>query len=361
MAERRSGIVHDDRFLAHRNGGATAGWLPVEPFERPQRLEWTLRALEGSGLLARLQRIEARACTMGELGHVHTPAHLEALAEIAAGAARTQAVAVGEDTWLGPGSWDAALLAVGGLLEAVDAVVGGQVDNAYVLARPPGHHATADTSMGFCVVNAVAAAARHAQRRHGLRRVAIVDWDVHHGNGTEAMFLDDPEVLFVSLHQDGLYPADTGGVAVPGAASLNVPLPDGCGDDAYRLALERAVLPALHRHEPELILLSAGQDAAAADPLGRMALTTSGYRVMADLLLEASDSLCAGRLVAFQEGGYSLEHNAATTLAIIETLAGVAPAVADDPVLCDVPHAVSDAAHRAIEAAAAAQRADTRL
>lgn len=354
MADRRSGIVHDDRFLAHRNGGESAGWLPVEPFERPQRLEWTLRALEGSGLLARLQRIEARPCDMGELGYVHAPAHLEALSAIAAGAARTEAVEVGEDTWLGPGSWDAALLAVGGLLEAVDAVLGGQVDNAYALARPPGHHATADASMGFCVVNAVAVAARHAQRRHGLRRVAIVDWDVHHGNGTEAIFLDDPDVLFVSLHQDGLYPADTGGVAPPGVASLNVPLPAGCGDGAYRLALERAVLPALHRHEPELILLSAGQDAAAADPLGRMALTTPGYRAMADLLLEASDSLCSGRLAAFQEGGYSLEHNAATTLAVIEAFAGVAPAFDEDPVRCDVPGTVSDRAHRAIEEAAAA-------
>jgi acetoin utilization deacetylase AcuC-like enzyme len=264
--------------------------------------------------------------------------------------------AIGHEAWVGPGSWEAALVAVGGMLEACAAVLDGAVEHAYVLARPPGHHATGAQPMGFCLFNAVAIAARWAQGERGLGRVAIVDWDVHHGNGTHDIFLEDPGVLVVDVHQDDLYPPDSGPVGERGrgageGATVNVPLPDGCGDDAYLAAVERVVLPALERFGPDLVLVSAGQDAAAADPLGRMAVTAPGFRAMAERVREAADRLCGGRLVLFQEGGYSLAHLAASTLAIVEGLLGVPPTFDADPLGCDVPSGVGAAAEAAIAAA----------
>jgi acetoin utilization deacetylase AcuC-like enzyme len=259
---------------------------------------------------------------------------------------------------MGPGTWAAVLVAVGGLLEAVDAVVAGDVERALVLARPPGHHAPADAAMGFCIFNAVAVAARHAQRAHGLARVAIVDWDVHHGNGTEAIFLADPSVLVVNVHQDGLYPAGSGGLEVRGegegaGTNVNVPLPDGCGDDAYVAAIERVVVPVLRAFGPDLILVSAGQDAAAADPLGRMAVTGPGFRAIADRVVAAADELCGGRIVCFTEGGYHLVHNAVGVLAVAEALLGAEPALPVDPIGADVPVGVGAAAEAALARAVA--------
>ncbi len=354
MVLRRTGLVYDERCLAHVNppGGVAFGTLPpwatIEAFERPERLSLTRRVLEGSGALAWVTELAARPATPGELALAHSEAHVTRVLEAAA---RPEPVELGGDAWTGPGTHDAMLLAAGGLLAAVDAVVAGTVDNAFALLRPPGHHAEREASMGFCLFNNTAVAARWAQRERGLERVAIVDWDVHHGNGTEEIFLDDPTVLTISLHQDGLYPAHTGGLDSGGEANVNVPLPAGTGDHGYAHAFDRVVEPALREFRPDLLLVGAGQDAAATDPLGRMSITVPGFRALADRAVALAGDLCDGRLVAMLEGGYSLLHLPLANLAILEGLAGVEPSFAHDPVGVDVPLALRDVERAAVAAA----------
>ncbi len=347
MARRRTGLVFDERCFGHRNPPSGPPWLAVPPFERPERLAATFRALEGSGILRHLERMPARSAPRAALELVHDASHVErVLLE-----PRTM-TRLDHEAWIGPGSGTAALLAVGGMLEAVASVVAGEVDNAFVLARPPGHHAEAARSMGFCLFNATAVAARWAQLARGAARVAILDWDVHHGNGTEAIFRDDASVLTLSLHQDGLYPADTGQVGTPGEAIVNVPLPPGTGDAGYELAFERVVEPAIRAFAPDLLLIGAGQDAAASDPLGRMAVTVPGFRDWAERAVALAQECCGGRLVAFLEGGYSLRHLPAANLAILEALAGLPPSFEGDPVGCDVPEGLREVERAAVEAAA---------
>ncbi len=355
MAERRTGVVYDARCLAHVNppGGVAFGTLPewatIEAFERPERLSLTRSVLEGSGALDWVSELEARPATADELRLAHSDAHV---ARVLAAAERPEPVELGGDAWTGPGTYDAMLLAAGGLIAAVGAVLDGTVDNAFALLRPPGHHAEREAAMGFCLFNNTAIAARWAQRERGLERVAIVDWDVHHGNGTEEIFLDDPSVLTISLHQDGLYPAHTGGLDSGGESNINVPLPAGTGDDGYAHAFERVVEPALRAFGPELLLIGAGQDASATDPLGRMSLTVPGFRALADRAVDIAAELCGGRLVAMLEGGYSLHHLPLANLAILEGLAGVAPSFGHDPVGVDVPQALREVERAAVAAAA---------
>jgi len=359
VAERRTGLVYDERCLAHRNppGGLPFGTLPdwagVGAFERPERLTLTHRVLEGSGRLADVVVLAPRETGMEDLRRVHTE---RLVAATLAALDTDEPVELGSDAWTGPGSRAATLLAAGGVIAAVAAVLDGEVDNALALVRPPGHHAETDASMGFCLFNNTAIAARWAQRSHGVERVAVLDWDVHHGNGTEEIFLADASVLTVSLHQAGLYPAHTGRVGERGAggANVNVPLPPGTGDHGYQEAFERVVEPALRRFAPDLILIGAGQDAAASDPLGRMSVTAPGFRLLADRAVALAGELCGGRLVAALEGGYSLEHLPLANLAILEGLMGVPPTFAEDPVGCDVPTALSEPARAAVAAAAQA-------
>ncbi|MDP9364830.1 MAG: class II histone deacetylase, partial [Chloroflexota bacterium] len=223
--------------------------------------------------------------------------------------------------------YEVARLAAGGAMAAVDAAVAGVARRSFVLYRPPGHHAVRDRGMGYCLFNNVAIAARHAQNAHGIERVLIVDWDVHHGNGTQEAFWDDPSVLFVSVHQEGLYPAGSGGLDEVGEGAgrgftVNVPLPAGSGDAAYAAAFERVVVPAARAFRPELVLVSAGQDAGAMDQHGRMCVTTEGYRRLTEAMVGVADEFAEGRLVALQEGGYSEIYGPYCTLAIVETLAG---------------------------------------
>jgi acetoin utilization deacetylase AcuC-like enzyme len=354
-------IAWDERCLAHENGSMLVRrpapeWLDVPHFERPERQARTIHVLERAGVLDAVERLESRRATREELGLVHEPAMIDALEGACADG---RFATVGPEARVGPDSWEPGLLAAGNVLAVTDAVLDGEAANGFAIVRPPGHHATASEPMGFCLLNNVAIAARHAQRRGGVGRVAIVDWDVHHGNGTETIFWSDPSVLFVSLHQDDLYPVGRGRASDRGAgagegATVNVPLPAGSGDEGYAYAFERVVEPAILDFEPDLLFVSAGQDPAASDPLGRMSVTAEGFRELTGRALAVAAEVCGGRLVVALEGGYSLEQLPFCNLAIAERLAGIEPAFAVDPLELDVPRGLRDFERDAVDAVAAA-------
>jgi acetoin utilization deacetylase AcuC-like enzyme len=329
-----TGFVWHERYMWHNTGRASGpflsdasgwqepDWRHAENSDTKRRLR---NLLDVSGLLDQLQRIDPRAATVEEVCRFHALEYVERIAAVSAaggGAGGDGATAIGA------GSYEVALLSAGGVIAAVDAVLDGVVDNAYALVRPPGHHALADAEMGFCLFGNVAIAAHHARAARGLSRVAIVDWDVHHGNGTQAAFYDDPSVLTISLHQDNCFPPGSGGLEETGAGAgvgynINIPLPPGSGDGAYVAAFEQVVVPALERFQPELIIIASGLDASGMDPLGRMMVSPAGFGRLASIMLSAAARLCEGRLVAAHEGGYSAELVPFCGLAIIEVLAGV--------------------------------------
>jgi acetoin utilization deacetylase AcuC-like enzyme len=360
--------VYDPECLEHDNGSMildprARDWIPVLHSESPERLRRTYEVLERSRRLQVLDRLDCPTADMDTLGLVHVPSHIDRIEQACIG---NELVWVGPEARAGPKSWTPALKAAGGAVRAVDAVLAGEVGNAYVLVRPPGHHASATLPMGFCLFNNVAIACRYAQKRRGVDKVAIVDWDVHHGNGTQAIFYEDSQVLFISLHQDHLYPVDTGSLAEIGrgkgeGVNVNIPLPAGTGDRGYALAFDRVVEPLIRRFGPDLILVSAGQDASAADPLGRMSMTTEGFRHMASRVTLLAGELCGGRLVVVQEGGYSPDHLPYCTLAIIEAMAGLEPALLGDPLEIDVPLELQDSEVRAVNAAREAHRSYWKL
>jgi acetoin utilization deacetylase AcuC-like enzyme len=351
----------DPRCLAHENGSMltdqrAASWLDVPHVERPERLGRTWAVFEQAGLVEALTLLEPRPATREELELVHTPRLIEAIEAQSATSGPPRSVGLGAAA--GPGSWEAALYAAGIVLAATEAVADGTATNAFALVRPPGHHASADQAMGFCLFNNVAIAARLAQTQLDLPRIAIVDWDVHHGNGTEDVFASDPSVLFISLHQDGLYPADRGklehrGTGEGEGATINVPLPAGSGDAAYLRAWDDVVAPALDGFNPDLLFVSAGQDPAAADPLGRMRVTTEGFRALTARAKAAAARLCDDRLVVALEGGYSLDHLPFCNLAIVDELAFREPTLPREPLDLDVVDELSEAELAAIERAAA--------
>jgi acetoin utilization deacetylase AcuC-like enzyme len=277
-----------------------------------------------SGLLERLVPVPARQARDEELLRVHDAEWLETLERTAAAGGGTAGVNVP----VGVDSVTIARLAAGGAIAAVDAVLDGTVDNAYALLRPPGHHATPGAGRGFCLLNNVAVAVAAARAR-GRSRVAVVDWDVHHGNGTQDTFRDDPAVLTVSLHQDRLFPPDTGGVDENGAANINVPLPPGCGEGAYLEAMRRVVVPAVRAFAPELIVVACGFDASALDPLGRMQLRARSFALLARAVLGLASDVCDGRVVCCHEGGYSEYYVPFCVVAVLEELSGSRTGVED--------------------------------
>jgi acetoin utilization deacetylase AcuC-like enzyme len=285
--------------------------------------------LVASGMTDALVPLPVEPATRQQLEAVHTPeyvARIKVESEAGGGMA-------GEVTPFGPGGYAIAALAAGGCIGAVDAVLEGKVDNAYALVRPAGHHAMPEAGRGFCIFTNTAIAARHAQQAHGIERIAIVDWDVHHGNGPQAVFWDDPSVLSISLHQANWYPRDEGEADELGAdgkgTNVNVPLPPGSGIGAYRYAFERVVLPAIRRHDPGLVIVSCGFDASGMDPSGRMLLTSADFAALTSMCREAAEELCKGRLVLCHEGGYSPLYVPFCGLAVIEELAGCESGVKD--------------------------------
>lgn len=329
----RTGLVFHDRYLQHNTGLARSG-PSLEPYpyaepephvSSPRTVGRAKHLIDLSGLGAILTPVAARYATEEELARVHTPDYIARVRALAAAGGGDAGVSAP----LGPDGFAIAALAAGGAIAAVDAVMTGVVQNCYALVRPPGHHAVADRGMGFCIFGNIAIAARHAQRAYGLRRIAIVDWDVHDGNGTHEAFYADPDVLFVSLHQEELFPLGMGLVEQVGAGAalgrtVNIPLPPGSGDAAYAAALERVVAPIVRQFAPQLLLVSCGLDASAFDPLGRMNLSSEGFREMTAVALALAEECCAGRLVVVHEGGYSQTYVPPCTLAVVETLAGVA-------------------------------------
>jgi acetoin utilization deacetylase AcuC-like enzyme len=330
MASAQTAYVFDMAFLQH-DTGESAHLLPdgsrMEAVEHYSNNRITLRAhqlVQGSGLLERLEQVPARPATIEEIAYFHTPEYIAHVRRVTASGGGM----LDDQTRVAPGSFDAALLAAGGAIELADAVVAGRVRNGYGLLRPIGHHAMADQGMGFCVFNNAVIATRHLQRHRGVGRVAVVDWDVHHGNGTQSAFWNDPSVLFISLHQDNWYPGGWGRVDDVGASgaegtTVNVPLPPGTGNIGYLNAFDALVEPILRQFEPEVIFISAGQDANMADPLGRMLVTTEGFRAFAHRLRSLADDVCGGRLIGVQEGGYSVSYAPYCTLAAIEGIAGI--------------------------------------
>ncbi|MGI9419364.1 MAG: class II histone deacetylase [Geminicoccaceae bacterium] len=327
-----TGFIWDERYAWHQQGIMPLG-PDAEPFPGPDTPETKRRIytlLQTSGLARELTPIEPRPATDAELERLHDAAYIARVRQ----ASDAGGGSVGETVSIGGGGFDIAALAAGGCLAAVDAVFEGRIDNAYALVRPAGHHAEAGRGRGFCVFGNTALAALHARAAHGVARLAVVDWDVHHGNGTEDAFYDDPGVLTISLHQDGNYPEGRGGIMDRGdgdgfGANINIPLPPGSGHGAYIETIDKVVLPTLRSYRPELILIASGVDASVRDPMGRMLLGGETFRTMTERLMDAAADLCAGRLVACHEGGYAPTHAPFCTLAIIETLAGHRTGVVD--------------------------------
>ncbi len=280
--------------------------------ERAERFHAVTRALEETGLGARMQRLPSGEADADTLRLCHGSAYIDLVeGEIAGG---NRMLSTG-DTHVSPGSLDAARAAAGAVCAAVDAVAGGDVGQALCLLRPPGHHARPDQGMGFCIFNNIAVGARHAIRRRGLGRVLIADWDVHHGNGTQDIFYEDPDVLFFSTHQSPWYPG-TGAAGETGdgkgsGTTVNCPFPSGSGRAEILGAFRERLLPAADAFQPDLVMVSAGFDSRLGDPLGQFRLGDEDFREMTLMLREVADKHAQGRLVSALEGGYSLEGLAA--------------------------------------------------
>ena len=281
--------------------------------EQVARLDAVLGALEGMDLM----RVRAPMAADDDLLRVHPKSHIDA---VRAAAPSDGWRSLDADTHMSPGSLAAAYRAAGGVVRAVDMVLGGEVQSAFAAVRPPGHHAERTTAMGFCFFGSVVVGAKHALDHHGLSRVAIVDFDVHHGNGTQDLVEDDPRILFCSTHQSPLYPG-TGAAHETGSGNiLNVPLPGGTGSAGFRAAYEDVVFPRIEAFKPELLIISAGFDAHKADPLAGMELETEDFAWVTARLCDLADEHCGGRVVSSLEGGYDLDALGASAAAHVQVL-----------------------------------------
>ena len=308
-----TGYVYHPIYLQHDTG---------QHVEVAARLEAIISYLEKGGLKSKLTPIEPRPATVDEIALVHQRQYIKEIEETAAkGGGWLDA-----DTVMSADSYQAALYAAGGVIRATEVVMGGEVSSAFALVRPPGHHATSGQAMGFCLFNNVAIAAEYALKKYKLERILIIDFDVHHGNGTQGTFYDSPLVMYISTHEYPFYPG-TGAIDETGSGegrgtNLNIPLPAGCGDNEYLEVFEQIIVPAARRFNPQLILVSTGYDGHWADPLAMMNLSVSGFALMAGTIKGLADELCGGRLALTLEGGYNLEALAASIKATFDVLLG---------------------------------------
>ena len=317
---RKTAIVYDPFNLRHT--------LEGHP-ENFRRLEGTWQLLQEDGILQQLIRVPSSPAPVDALLRVHTAQYVERLQALSdRGGGR-----IYSDTYVNADSYQAALLAAGGLLNLTDMVLQGQVDNGFALIRPPGHHALGHRGMGFCLLANAAIAARWAQDRHGVERVLIIDFDVHHGNGTQDIFYHDPSILFVSTHQYPYYPgtgaADEVGDEMAYGTTVNIPFPAFVGDAGYVTAFQQVLEPVATDFRPQLIILSAGFDAHWLDPLAGMNLSIGGYMQMVEQVMALADQLCNGKLVCVLEGGYHLEVLAHAVLSTLRVLSGSPKEISD--------------------------------
>ncbi len=307
------GIIYDKIYLAHETGSHP---------ENKERLVSIMDLLEKSKLIDQLVSLSPRMATESELICVHTQDHI---AKVETASERGGSWLDG-DTFASRASYKAALYAAGGLIRGVDAILNKEVNSAFALVRPPGHHATRESAMGFCLFNNIAIATRYAQQQHGLKRILIVDFDVHQGNGTQDSFYEDPDVLYFSTHLFPYYPG-TGDVEEIGrgagkGTTVNVPLPAGCGDDEYRQVYEEILIPVARRFKPELILVSAGYDTHWSDQLAMMQLSIKGFADIVKIIKDLAEELCDDRLLFALEGGYNLDAVAYGVKATFDVLLG---------------------------------------
>lgn len=334
-----TGFYHDELCLWHSTGEAVlllpvGGWLqPLAGAGHPESPESKRRLkslLDVSGLTSRLAVSSAAPATVDDLLRVHTADYLERFQTLSAG----RGGEIGPEALFSHGGFEIASLSAGLAKQAVFDVLDGTRRNAYSLSRPPGHHCLPDTGMGFCLLANIPIAIEAAKASRGLGKVAVIDWDVHHGNGTQHIYYQRDDVLTISLHQENCFPVDSGAVGERGDGAgrgfnLNVPLPPGSGHDTYLHAMRTIVLPALGKFRPDLVVVASGLDANAVDPLGRQLLHAGSFREMTRLVQEAADGLCGGRLVVVHEGGYAESAVPFCGLAVIETLSGIRTEVVD--------------------------------
>ncbi len=315
-------VFYDPIYLEHDTGFGHP--------ERPERLQATKQLLEEVGLADKVRVISPRDATVEEIQLVHPKSHIEKVRRVAASGGGW----LDPDTHVGLRSYDAALKSAGAALEGLERIFSGGIDNAFCLVRPPGHHATAERGMGFCLFNNNAIAARFAMEEFGISRVFILDWDAHHGNGLQDIFYDDDRVLYVSLHQYPHYPGtgSTGetGIAAGKGFSVNFPFPARSGEEVYLAAFDQVILPIARQYKPELVLISAGYDGHFSDLLCSMLLRARSYVEMATRLQDLAASFCGGKMMASLEGGYNLDGIAISITDTIAVMAGEEIRVEED-------------------------------
>lgn len=329
---RKVGYVFEERYMWHAPW--TVSYSPLlQPFqhwehsETKRRLHNLLLVSKLSEKLVHLQPIHPAPKDVIHL--VHTEQYIKSIIDKSG---RIEGGYADDETTFSQYAFDIASLAVGGIIDAVEKVMKGMISSAYVLCRPPGHHALANKGMGFCIFNNVAIAAKYMMKEYPdeIRKVAIVDYDVHHGNGTQEVFYNDSDVLFLSIHQDSNYPVKSGeatdvGSSMSKKTTINIPLPPGSGSGAYQCTFDTIILPALKRFKPDFILVSSGFDASYADPLSAMMLSSEDFRKMASSLVDTAQHLCKGRIVFAHEGGYSESYVPFCGCAVIEAMLGLQP------------------------------------
>jgi acetoin utilization deacetylase AcuC-like enzyme len=309
------GFIYHPEYLKHDTG--------IGHPERPDRLRALVKHLLGTELWKKLHHLQPTAPAVEWLMAVHPESYVKSIEQQCRSGVRILDFG---DTRVCRDSYDVALMAVGAVLLGVDQVMSGALSSAFCAVRPPGHHAETQTAMGFCLFNNIAIGARYAQKKYGLERVAILDWDVHHGNGTQEIFYDDPTVLYVSLHQYPYYPgsgaASETGTGAGVGYTVNCPMPAGSGWKEYEAAFRSTILPALHRFQPQLLMISAGFDAHRDDPLAHIQLTDDSFAEMTKMMMEIASAYCNGKIVSVLEGGYHLEALARSVERHLQELAG---------------------------------------
>lgn len=335
----RTGFFMSESCFWHTTGEAAltapiGGW--VQPMaagghaESPETKRRLVNLLHRSGVMKQLELRDSELASPADIARIHTADYLEKFKTLS----DADGGILGINAPFGRGSFEIALQSAGLAIEAVRAVMKGDLDNAYALTRPPGHHCLRDKSMGFCLLSNIGIAIEAARAENLVKRVFVLDWDVHHGNGTQSIFYDDPDIYTCSIHQANMFPAGYTGIEERGkgagqGANMNIPLPAGSGHDAYIYALESIVLPAIQTFSPDLIIIACGLDANHVDPLARMSATSATFAQMTDMVIKSAAQICSGRVVAAHEGGYSEAYVPFCAHRVIEEMAGITSELID--------------------------------